>query len=269
VELEGAFGVHAKVFERGLLRELLLAKEGEGLESLSGGSDGEVALKEFIGIEAIGSGSGRGVEGGSGDFFVLDVDGGAFSDFEVEVGGESAEGFVARDLFADADLDRGEAGVEGLDDVAVGETVAEEDGFSGVTGGVARVEDESVTTGGGGGGAVEVTGGGKAEAFHGAELAEVGLEFSGPEFRVFPLVLPLDGDGIARDGVGFLREAEGVGIVLNGVLEKGDAQGHEDEPEKNHGGDDDVGAANLHGDTFRGTAKDRKPKLFRGGKLTG
>ena len=81
-------------------------------------------------------------------------------------------------------------------------------------------------------------------------MAEVGLEFGGPEFRFF-FVLPVDGDGISSDGIGLLWEPEGVGVVSDGVFKEIDAEGHEDEPEKNHGGDNDVGASDLHGDTFR------------------
>lgn len=230
--------------------DFLFPNEGEGFEPLSGGSDGEVSLKKFVGVEAVGCGSSRGVEGDTGNFFAVNVDRGTLADFEVEFCVEGAEGFVAGDLFTNADGNGCEAGVEGLDDVPVGEAVAEENGFSGVAGGFAGVEHKSVAAGDGSGDSVEVSGGGKAKAFHGAQLAEVGFEFGGPIFGFF-FVLVLDGDGISGDGICFLGEAEGVGVVFYGILEEVDPKGHEDEPEKDHGGNDDVGAANLHGDTFR------------------
>ena len=161
-------------------------------------------------------------------------------------------------MFTDADGDVGEAGVESLDDVAVGESVSEEDGLAGVACGVSGVEDESVTAGNGGGDGVEVAGGGKAKALHGAHLAEVGLEFGGPEFGVFAVA---PGDGVSGDGVGFLGESHGVGVVFDGVFEEVDAEGHEDEAEKYDGGDDDVGAANLHGESLRCGVWDRKHEV--------
>ena len=91
MEFDGAFGVHAEVFEGGLLFEVLFPEEGEGIESLAGGSDGEVGFEEFVGIEAVGGGVVRGVEGEAGDFFAVDIDGGTLSDFEVQLGVEGAE----------------------------------------------------------------------------------------------------------------------------------------------------------------------------------
>ena len=100
--------------------DFLFPNEGEGFEPLSGGSDGEVGLKKFVGVEAVGCGSSRGVEGDTGNFFAVNVDGGTLANLEIEFGVESAEGFVAGDLLSDPDGDGCEAGVEGLDDVPVG-----------------------------------------------------------------------------------------------------------------------------------------------------
>ncbi len=162
-------------------------------------------FEELFKVEPVwGCGAVLGIEREAGDLFFFDVDGHAFANFEGDI--SFAYGRAAWDVLADFDGELCEAAVEALDDVTVGEAMAEEDDFSFVATGFSGVEDES-----GAGGArlvgweaLEASCRGKEEVLHGGHGAEIGLEFGGDEFGGAFFFASAHFDGIARDGVGFL-----------------------------------------------------------------
>lgn len=151
-------------------------------------------------------------------------------------------------MLAGSDMKIGQAGVEGLDDGAVGKAVTKEDGFAVVALWVSGVENES---GSGGEGFVrwgsdEVPGSWEPVALHGRHRAEVWLEFSGDELGRVSFGPVMNRDGVAGHRVGFLPVPEGVGVVFNGVLLMKNANRQEGDAQHDEGGDDDLMAADFH-----------------------
>lgn len=169
----------------------------------------------------------------------------------------------AGDLLVHFDFYLSEAAVEGLDDGAIGEAVAQEDRHALVAGGISSVENEPGTGGAGfiSWGPFEAVCRGKAEALHGRHGAKVGLEFRGEKFQWTSLISFVDEDGVARDGVRFLPVPQGMGVVFEGwgLVENADHQ--EGDPKKDQACDDEVVAAQFHQGDFEECLWNRKPEV--------